>query len=267
MVGTLSAFATLFTGAALDPITYRLPEAPVAYEVKVDFDGFVPVLGGQEGTFNVKIGMVVKGLSPDEKQNPRAESDLTELEVKFNGAPLPFTVDSVRPFFPKNTLSISPQGKILATDAPDVSLPVRLPGLDAKRFPDITYLPIEFPEGPLAIGTPFKFEKNFGDSKVSYVVTPTKQEGETLFLKVELAQTYDTLEDESKNLVKEAKDAFAKVTTTVKGEGEVQFDLKKGMVKQSKVVADAVSQVVEVGSEAKSERKLKTTVSVNLKAK
>lgn len=264
MLGLAPAL-TLLSFASAEPVTYRLPENPLQYQVQVEFDGFVPVLGGQEGVFDVKIGMVVKGLSPDEEKNPRAESDLTELEVRFNGAPLPFTVDNVRPFFPKNVLSHTPQGKIVKTDAPDVSLPIRLPGLDAKRFPDITYLPIEFPEGPLEPDKSFSFEKKFGDSKVSYTVTLKRQEGETLFLSLKLNQAYETLEDEAKNVVTKPDDAFAKVTTTVSGEGEIQFDVKQGVVVKSKVVADAVSKVVEIGSEAKSERKLKTTVSVSLK--
>lgn len=261
----LALLSLAATFPRIEPVTYKLPTAPLAYNVQVEFDGFVPVLGGQEGVFDVKIGMVVKGLGPDEEKNPRAESDLTELEVKFNGAPLPFTVDSVRPFFPKNTLSLTPQGKIIKTDAPDVSLPIRLPGLDAKRFPDITYLPIEFPAGELEVGKPFEFKKKFGDSEVSYTVTPTKHENEKLFLSVKLNQTYTTLEDASKNVVTKEEDVFAKVVTTVSGSGDVEFNTARGIVTKSKVVADAVSKVKEVGSEAESERKLKTTVTVALK--
>ena len=38
------------------------------------------------------------------------------------------------------------------SDAPNVKLPVRLPGLDVKRFPDITYVPIQFPDRELKTG-------------------------------------------------------------------------------------------------------------------
>ncbi len=237
----------------------------MAYTLKADFAGYIPVLGGQENAdVKVVMGFKVWGIEPEEG-SMRAVSDLTDVEIKFGGAPLPFDIDSVRPYFPKNTISLTPEGKILKNDAPDVSLPVRLPGLDVKRFPDITYLPIEFPAGGFEIGTPFEYKKAFGDSEVNYVVTAEKLEGGTLFLKVKMTQTYETLEDEAKNVTTKEVDAFAKVKTSVKGEGTVEFDTEKGRVIRSKTVADATGTAVEIKSGATTKRELKTTVVVEQK--
>src|SRR5688500_14619030 len=130
---------------ATTPIAYGLgPGIKANYDVNVTFDGFIPLFGGQQAKVEVNMAVDVRGLAEDDQKRPRASSEITEFAVLFNGSKLPLTVQSVQEFFPKTTVSLSPQGKILKTDAPDVSLPVRLPGLDAKRFPDITYLPIEF---------------------------------------------------------------------------------------------------------------------------
>jgi hypothetical protein len=246
-------------------VSYKFPTEPMAYTLKADFKGYIPVLGGQENAdVNVVMGFKVWGIDPEEG-NIRAVSDLTDVEIKFGGAPLPFDIDSVRPYFPKNTISLTPEGKIVKSDAPDVSLPVRLPGLDVKRFPEISYLPVEFPVGGFEIGKSFEYKKAFGDSDVTYVVTPQKQEGSTLLLKVSMKQEYNTLEDEAKNLVTKDVDAFAKVKTLVSGEGVVEFDSEKGRVIRSKTVADATSTAVEIKSGATTKRELKTTVSVEAK--
>lgn len=243
-------------------VAYKFPTEPMAYTLKANFEGYVPVLGGQENAqVNVVMGFKVWGIAPEEG-NLRAVSDLTDVEIKFGGAPLPFDVDSVRPFFPKNTIVLTPAGKIIKNDAPDVSLPVRLPGLDVKRFPEISYLPVEFPAEGIEMGKSFQYKKAFGDSDVTYTVTPEKLEGATLFLKVQMEQVYETLEDEAKNLTVKAVDAAYKVRTSVKGEGTVEFDADKGRVIRSKFVANATSDVTAIKGGEASKRDLKTTVTV-----
>ena len=104
----------------------------------------------------------------------------------------------------------------------------------------------------------------FGDSEVSYVATPTKLENDTLHVDIKLKQAYDNFEDEAKNVVKE-KDAVSKVHTVVNGTGTIDFDLKKGMVTSSKVEADSVSNATDIKTGNVTERKLKTTLKVELK--
>lgn len=250
---------------ALIAVSYRLPAEPLAYSMKVDFEGYLPILGGQEDALvNVDMKFVVNGAAPDSDGNPTAVSDLTAVEIKFGGASLPFDIESVRPYFPKNTISHTSLGKIVKTDAPDISLPVRLPGLDVKRFPDITYMPIEFPDGGVEVGKAFEYTKKFGDSSVAYVITPTALEGETLKLEVKMKQSYETLEDEAKNVTAKPEEAFAKVKTDVVGYGTVEFDSAKGIVRDSNIVADAKSIATEIKSGKTSERNLKTTLKVSL---
>lgn len=89
--------------------SYKFPTEPMAYTLKADFKGYIPVLGGQENAdVNVVMGFKVWGIDPEEG-NIRAVSDLTDVEIKFGGAPLPFDIDSVRPYFPKNTISLTPE--------------------------------------------------------------------------------------------------------------------------------------------------------------
>lgn len=258
----------MLTLLAAIALSYKVPATPLEYTMKVDFAGYIPVLGGQENAdCNVAMGFTVNSTSQDAEGNPRAVFDLTDVEIKFGGAPLPFDLDSVRPYFPKNTISHTPTGKILKTDAPDIQLPVRLPGLDVKRIPDITYMPIEFPAEGVEVGKAFEFKKKFGDSEVSYKVTAVKQEGATLFLDLTMSQTYETMEDEAKNVTIKAEDAAARVKTTVEGKGTIQFDVERGVVVSSKVVADASSTVSSLKGEDLGKRNLKTTVQVDLRAK
>lgn len=246
-------------------IAFALPASGIQYDVNIQFDGYLPVLGGSEGKVNADIGLSVKGVDPDEKGQLRAVSDLTSLNLVWNGDKMPFTVDNIRPFFPKTTISYAPNGKILSTDAPDVQLPVRLPGLDVKRFPDITYLPIEFPEGGIEVGVPFKFQKKFGDSSVDYEATITSVKGATVSVAVKMTQAYETLEDEAKNLTTVEKDAFYKVTTKVEGSGTFEFDANRTILVKSKLVGVSESKATEVKSGKSSDRKLTTTLTVTLK--
>lgn len=250
---------------ALVSVSYKLPTEPLAYSMKVDFEGYLPILGGQEDALaNVSMGFKVTGLAADGEGNPQAANELTAFELKFGGAPMPFDVESVKAYFPKNTISYTALGKIVKNDAPDIALPVRLPGLDVKRIPDITFMPIQFPDGGIEVGKAFEYTKKFGDSDVAYVVTPNALEGNTLKLDVKMKQTYETMEDEAKNVTAKPEDAFSKVTTTVEGTGLVTFDVEKGIVVESTVTADATSKATEIKSGKSSDRKLKTKLWVGL---
>ena len=167
-------------------LAYQLPLAPMNYDLRVVFTGMIPILGGNEGEADVRLGVQVQGLGVKDNV-AKATSELTSAKLIFNGGTLPLTLDNVKDFFPKTTVEFSPQGKILKSDAPDVDLPVRLPGLDVKRFPDITYLPVEFPNKELAIGDKWSFEKSFAGSPVTYECELTKldEKTATISLKVE----------------------------------------------------------------------------------
>ena len=115
------------------------------YALDVQFDGYVPVLGGIDGKIDVALKIGGDGLETRKLTKVRLAADLTDAEIRLDGEKMPFTVDNLRQFFPKNTIAATELGEMKENDAPDLKLPVRLPGLNAKRIPEISYMPIQFP--------------------------------------------------------------------------------------------------------------------------
>src|SRR5687767_982134 len=124
--------------AATIPLTYSFPPAePRQYDVSVHFEGYVPLFGGQpDANVEVKMQVEAVGLKPDAEGNPQVTNEIKQLQLMMNGTELPLQPESITRFFPKSTISMTPFGKVLKNDAPDKKLPVRLPGLHVRRFPD-----------------------------------------------------------------------------------------------------------------------------------
>ncbi len=259
----LSLLATL----ALTPITYGFLEGQKnTFDVDLKFEGFVPVLGGQDGVFDVHLGIQENRVKPDKDGNLQTTSELVGFKLKVNGGAFPIGLDEAQNYFPKTTVSNTPEGKVLKTDAPEIKLPVRLPGLDIKRFPDISYLPIEFPVGGIEEGKTFTYTKKFGESDVSYEVKPTKVDDKVVEFEIKLKQHYDLLEDDKKAVVEKEADATAKVSTDLEGAGKATFDRLKGVVTDLMLEATATSKVEDITTHAKSDRKLKTTQTIKVKS-
>ncbi len=234
------------------------------YDVAVTFNGFLPLLGGNEGKAEVSMGVRVNGLAQEEEML-RASSELTSFEIKFNGAKLPLDIESAKGYFPKTTVSMTPAGKVMKSDAPNISLPVRLPGLDVKRFPDITYLPIELAGNDLKFGSKWEFSRMFGDSPMKYACTVTELKGDIATIAVTVNQEYELLEDEALEIVKEEKNAVSRVKTVLTGSGTVVFDAAKGAVRTVKMQNASTSIVTSLSDGTKTERKLDSTLDVKLK--
>jgi hypothetical protein len=259
---------TLLAAASLVKLAYSFPvDVKRIYDVKTVFEGFIPILGGHEGKIEVNLVVTAQGVKPAEDGAAQVLSTLDDIKVIYNGAPLPFvTIDNAKDYFPPTTISMTPFGATLKTNAPDVSLPVKLPGLDIKRFPDITYLPLQLPEGEASEGTAYSFKKAFGDSDVSYTVTPTKIGDDAVEMNISLSQTYEVLENEGKEVVKDVKDAVARVKTDMSGKGTATFDRKLGVFKIVNVTADADSTVTDLETKKASKRKVKSTLTIKLKS-
>lgn len=244
------------------PITYAFrPETPMDYDVRVRFEGFIPILGGQQGVVEVKMDLRVVG-APESDGTLRASSELRSVNITFNGVSLPLTLDNVVEFFPKTTVTMTPFGKVRTTDAPDKVLPVKLPGLDSKRFPDITYLPIEFPEAGIELNRAFEFTKAFGSSPVVYTATPDQITESTVRLAVVVRQDYTVLENESVEVVATEAEAIRRVKTEVRGSGVVHFDRKVGALGEMSISATAASEVIDLKTQEKAQRELKTLLEV-----
>lgn len=249
-----------------DIATYSFPTgAAQQYDLAVVFDGFLPLMGGQNSKIEVTFGLAAKGedLSADKK--PQVSIDLTTFEAKLEGSPLPFTADNVKAYLPKTTLSYAPTGKVLKSNAPDLVMPVRLPGLDAKHLPELTILPIEFPEGgEFKEGTKWKFEKPLGDGVVKYEVTIKGIKGNTVDLALTATQELDYLEDEGLQVPTDPKKAVSKVHTSLAGTGSASFDLAAHHLTTYHLGAVANSKVTNISKGTQSDRVL--NISLDMKA-
>ncbi|MCE9560291.1 MAG: hypothetical protein K8R88_15245 [Armatimonadetes bacterium] len=238
-------------------LAYNLgPAVVLRYDLNVVFDGFIPILGGQTGKAEVQLGVSVTGGAGD-----TVVSEIKTFKVLFNETVLPLTLENLVEIFPKTTVQISPFGKVLKTDAKEAKVPIRLPGLDAMRFPEITYLPLEFPSDGIPEGGTWSFKRAFGGSDMSYSCSLAAGSSKITFTQ---AQTYETLENESLELVKDPKEAISRVVTTLNGKGEAVFDQARGVFTSVKVEGTVKSAVTDLESGEKSERNLKTSLKCTL---
>jgi hypothetical protein len=251
MTASLLAFAVMSTAYRFEPGVEH------EYMLKTTFEGFIPILGGVEGTAGVEIGFTVMG-GPMKEGHQTAASELTSFVLKFGGEPLPLGLDAAQEFFPKTTVQLSPLGKVLKTDAPDKDLPVKLPGLDAQKFPDFTYLPILLPEEGLVTGGKWSFERIFGGSPLKYDCTVESLAGDLAKINVKVEQKYEVFEDDALQVVKEEADAAVLAKTVMSGSGQVQFDTKRGLVVKSLIKAAAETEVTDLATKEVTTRSLNT---------
>ena len=247
------------------PLQYGFePGVQVMYDSEITFEGFIPIFSGQEGVVVVSMLVAVDGLEPEEGAPLRAANEIKAFKVVFNGAVLPLDVTAVQDFFPRTTIGLTREGKIVKSDAPDVSLPVRLPGLDVKRFPDITYVPIQFPTDGATIGQEWSFKKTFGESDMLYSCRLMKVTDGIAKIAVQIEQEYELLENAALEVVKDEIDAERRVKTTIAGAGVVYFDTRSGMVKEVLMVNEATSVATSLYDGKVTERVLMTTFSLKL---
>ncbi|MGE0002093.1 MAG: hypothetical protein AB7F50_02640 [Fimbriimonadaceae bacterium] len=254
----------LATLAALWTTAYSFsPGVAHTYDVKVTFDGFLPVLGGNEGKAEIKMGVKVEGAQAPAGRTA-ATNEITAFEISFNGAKLPLTVDNVTDYFPRSHLVIEPTGKLVSNDAPDKKLPVRLPGLDVRRLPDITYVPIEFSTTATALEDAWKFQRDFGGTPMDYQCIAVGEEDGLVKVKVEVRQEYTVLENDSLEVVTERSSAVREVTTVLEGKGFVLFDQELGMARKAVMSNLATSRAKDLKDGTVGVRKLKTDYEVVL---
>ncbi|MBN9503895.1 MAG: hypothetical protein BGO01_06955 [Armatimonadetes bacterium 55-13] len=236
------------------------------YDIKVGFDGYLPLLGGQIAKAELEMEVDVVGGPTDDKGYQTATSEIKNLKLTMNGAQMPFGASNIQTYFPKTTISLTPEGKMVKTDAPKNTFPFRLPGLDPQRFPDITYLPLEFPETGIELEKAWTFKKKFGPGELEYTVTPTAIEEKKADLKIALAQKETTYEDAQTGPLDDEKGAAYKLETTLTGEGTGRFDRTLNLVTEYKGAFQTQTQVTDLETKKVTERKLTIRVLAALKS-
>ncbi|HTQ10609.1 MAG TPA: hypothetical protein VMI31_11095 [Fimbriimonadaceae bacterium] len=258
---------TLLAAAAAVKLAYSFPAGTSrTYDVAVIFDGYVPLFGGNQGKVEADLVVTAKGLAAAADGSPQVLSSLDDIHVLLDGNPLNVvTKESAVAFFPPTTISMTPLGETLKTNAPDSTLPVKLPGLDIKRFPDITYIPLQLPPDGAEVGKPYTFKRKFGDSDIDYTVTPTKVGDAGVDMDVALKQSYTVFETDGKDVTTERKDAASEVKTDWAGKGTATFDPNLGAFTAVRVDANAHSIVTDLTTKQQSTRDLKTTLTIKLR--
>jgi len=257
----------LLAAAVAVKLAYSFPAGVTrTYDVAVVFDGYVPLFGGNQGKVEADLVVSAKGLPPATDGSAQVLSSLEDIHVLLDGSPLNVvTKDSAVAFFPPTTITMTPLGETLKTNAPDNTLPVKLPGLDIKRFPDITYIPLQFPPDGVEVGKAYAFKRRFGDSDMTYTVTPSKVDDKEVDMDVSVTQSYTVLETDGKDVTTERKDAATEVKTDWAGSGTATFDPTLGAFTTVHVDASAHSVVTDLTTKQQSTRDLKTSLSIKLR--
>lgn len=227
------------------------------YTMNATFDGFLPILGGNTGVVDAMMKVRVDGASKD-GANLRATSEVVDFTIGFNGARLPLGLSNVTEFFPKTTATFGADGTIVKTDAPDRRLPIRLPGLDVKRFPDITYLPIQFPTDGVEVGTAWQFAKPFDGAPLQYDCKVVAVRGNQVLISVNLKQTQEYLENEALEVVTNESDAAARVKAELVGSGTVVLNTERGVADASNISFTTVSRVTTLSTNETTDRRMVT---------
>lgn len=251
---------------SLTPIAYGLtPGTSSTYYVRVGLDGFLPVLGGKQGQALLDMTVAVQGLAPGATGSDlRATSDLSDFHLKLNGAEFPVTLEEAQSYFPKSTATFTPQGHVDTNDAPDMQLPIRLPGLDPKRFPDITYVPIEFPSAGVEEGKSFTFMRPFAGVNLNYTVTPTKVTDDEVDMTLALSAHDEYLVDAAHGITTSQSDASASVVADTTGDGTATFDRKKNLIENVSVKMTTVSKETDLSTKQVTPHQLVETLDVSL---
>lgn len=234
------------------------PNSEIRYRLDVTMSGYLPVLGGKEGSAKLQIDFAVIGL-PKVGNLPQAEHRPLQFKAWLNEAQMPFNIDNVVTFFPKATVTFWPNGKVKSTTAPDKPLPATLPGLDLRRFAEMTYLPCEFPNSG---AERWSFTREMGGSPMKFDARILEKNGTKLTIELIPTQKSVSFEDAEHRPIKGENGAEHKVEHNINGSGTFVFDSELGQVEKLEMEAETISEVRGMVNDFAATRKLKTRVSL-----
>ena len=233
----------------------------VKFNVKIEFDGFIPLFGGKVG--KTDVDMVVRALGVESKKSDHqtVDSEITELKAVAFGSTLPLNKNNIGQFFPRAKAVIEPNGVVTENDAPDVNMPVKLLGLDSRRLPEISYVPLLINVNAADAGKPYEFTRSFNGAPMKYKVTPTVQNETAEAFDIEISQDSNGFEDAYGNPASEAT-ARSKVKTVLTGNGKATFNLAKKLFDKVVVETNGETEVTNIKTGKTSKRSLKTTLTI-----
>lgn len=201
-------------------LLYKASTEPLPARLTAEFEGLIPILGGQEGKATVEFDLLIHPAKTELKDLLAATIELTKTKISFNDGEIPLSLESIRAFFPAEPVVFSPQGVIQPFKKPRPAPPVRLPGLDVNGLAAITFLPIELMDEPN-----WTFTRMINGGRQ---VTQVTRDGEKL--KLTQNYTYEWLENEAMEVVTDPKLGSHTMVAKVTGTGEVQFSAANGTV-------------------------------------
>lgn len=234
-------------------------------DVSVRFDGYLPIFGGREAKVDVMFLVGVEGAEPKDDAL-RATSEIREFKIELDGAPLPLTVESIRDYFPRSTVTLTPFGRVVESDAGDRRLPIQLPGLDPGKLPQLTFLPLELPSVEAAPGMKWEFTRPFTGADMRFACEVVSVEGSLVRVKSTMRQSSSVLEGPTMQIVADEKDAASRVETELEGSGKGVFDRELGRWREFDVKAVARGKETNLRTRNVRERVLTTTVRTRLRA-
>jgi hypothetical protein len=255
---------TLFTSQP-NP-SYDFPVgSETKFNVKVQFDGYLPLFGGKVG--KADVDMIVRALGVESKKSDlqSVDSEITELKAVAFGSTLPLNKNNIGQFFPRAIAVIEMNGEVKKNDAPEVNMPVKLPGLDSRRLPEISYVPLVIDAAAAASGKSYEFKRTFNGSVMTYKVTPGKMDESKEDFTIEINQESESFEDAYGNpLIGEAVRSVAKsyLKTILTGKGTATFNFAKRMFDKVVVETTGDTVVTNIKTGKTSKRSLKTTLTI-----
>jgi hypothetical protein len=247
--------ATLLTSYLIAPGTTN------TYWVEVGFEGWIPMFGGREGKASAKFVVTATGMAPSKAGNHVVEAEITEIEARAFDSVLPLNKNNVSQFFPKAQVEFKSNGEVMLNTAPAVKMPVRLPGLDSRRLPEISYLPLQLPSVEPKDGSVYEFTREFDGVPLRYVVTTEKVNLEIITFKIALEQKTSGFEDAYGNPSDE-KNAKRKLAGVLSGSGIAQFNRALSRFDYVIVKNETTTTFIPIGKGKEGVRTLKTTLKI-----
>jgi hypothetical protein len=257
MIAILTAFGILNSTAQ-----FNFPlGSETKFNVKVQFDGYIPLFGGKSG--KADVDMVVKAISvPEKSRNLQAvDSEIIELKAVAFGSTLPLNKNNIGAFFPKAVATFDSTGLVKFNGAEHKEMPVKLPGLDSQRLPEISYVPLVLNQEAIGEMKPYEFTRTFNGSPLKYKVTPGTIEKNRETFQIEIDQESSSFEDSYGNPIVE-EGAKSKLKTVLTGKGTAIFNIEKQMFDKVVVETTGDTEVTVIKSGKTSKRSLRTTLTI-----